>query len=93
MTEPQNVYLVVYELVEPDPSWSDLPSLQTFGIGFFSSPSTADEAIDAVKTAPGFNKHDGRFLVREYALNVDHWTQGFSPSLRPAIENRLWEGD
>jgi hypothetical protein len=45
-------------------------------IGVYLTESDCKRAIDRLKEKPGFCDHDGWFFD-EYAINKDHWTEGF----------------
>jgi hypothetical protein len=46
-------------------------------IGIYRSEEAARAAIDRVKGQPGFRDFPQGFVVSEYALDNDHWTEGF----------------
>jgi hypothetical protein len=57
-------------------------------IGAYTSRTEAESAVARLRTVPGFSDHpailDPRkdeetsgFTIDEYALNKDHWTEGF----------------
>jgi hypothetical protein len=46
-------------------------------IGVYRTKADALAAIERVKSKPGFAEEGGRFEIAEYALNEDHWTEGF----------------
>ena len=46
-------------------------------IGVYDSRAAADRARERVGKQPGFADHPGGFIVDEYEIGVDHWTEGF----------------
>lgn len=46
-------------------------------IGIYSSRAKAEAALSRAKLLPGFCDAPEYFLIDEYALDEDHWTQGF----------------
>jgi len=46
-------------------------------IGVYRTESDARAAIDRVKDQPGFREYPEGFLVCEYKVGRDHWTEGF----------------
>lgn len=46
-------------------------------IGVYSSNEEARAAIDRLKHKPGFCDRIDSFMIEEYELNKDHWTEGF----------------
>ncbi len=46
-------------------------------IGVYTTRQAANEAIGRLQGAPGFRDHPADFSVDEYALDLDHWTEGF----------------
>ena len=50
---------------------------ETKFIGAYTTRQAADEAIRRLAVAPGFRDHSTDFSVDEYALDVDHWSEGF----------------
>jgi len=46
-------------------------------IGVYSTKETADEAIARLSLQPGFRDTADGFYVDRYAMDEDHWTQGF----------------
>ena len=46
-------------------------------IGVYRSRANAAAAVSRLKTKPGFCDHVEGFQIEAYALDVDHWTEGF----------------
>jgi homoserine kinase type II len=46
-------------------------------IGVYSSTENADAAVVRASGLPGFREHPDGFHVDAYAVDVDHWTEGF----------------
>jgi homoserine kinase type II len=46
-------------------------------LGVFSSPERAQQRVDAALTEPGFADHPDGFVVSEYPVDKDEWTEGF----------------
>jgi hypothetical protein len=46
-------------------------------IGVYASESEAKAAIERLKAKSGFVDAPGKFLIADYELNRDHWTEGF----------------
>lgn len=46
-------------------------------IGVYEKHSQASAAIKRLRDKPGFREKGGAFEIAGYALNKDHWTQGF----------------
>lgn len=51
---------------------------QTKLIGAYSSITEAEAAIERLIGKPGFKDHPDDFVITEYELNQDNWTEGFS---------------
>jgi hypothetical protein len=47
-------------------------------IGVYSSKSQAEAALERVRTQPGFRDHPAGFEIDSYAVDEDHWTEGFT---------------
>src|SRR5215203_5871078 len=47
-------------------------------IGAYTSEAKAEAAIEKLKTKPGFKVRPDDFVISEYELNTDHWTEGYS---------------
>ena len=67
----QKVYIVhhVHEL-------SDLEDDEKL-IGIYGSRDKAELAIGRMKKLPGFKDSPDDFVISEYILDQDHWTEGF----------------
>lgn len=48
-------------------------------IGVYSMRSSADAAIARSVVQPGFRDFPNGFCVDEYAIDKDHWREGFAP--------------
>jgi len=46
-------------------------------IGIYSSPESAEAAIERLRTQPGFRDHPNGFAIDPYPLDRDHWADGF----------------
>jgi homoserine kinase type II len=46
-------------------------------IGVYSSPEAAATAVTRLKAKAGFTDHPNGFQTDEYAVDEDHWTEGF----------------
>ena len=46
-------------------------------IGVYSSRADAEGARSRVSDKTGFAEHPEGFLIEEYVLGKDHWTEGF----------------
>lgn len=46
-------------------------------IGVYGSHANADAAIARLSSQPGFRDHPDGFTVGEYAIDKDHWCEGF----------------
>jgi hypothetical protein len=46
-------------------------------IGIYSSRESAAAAIERLRTQPGFRDHPDGFAIDRYALDRDHWSEGF----------------
>ena len=49
-------------------------------IGIYSSESEGRLAIKRLKDKPGFSDLRGQFQLEAYALDMDHWVEGFGPA-------------
>ncbi len=60
--------------VRPDDEYGDDAKL----IGVYRSPESAAAAVTRlIKDQPGFRDHPTGFQTDTYALDEDHWTEGF----------------
>lgn len=50
---------------------------QTCLIGVYSSRKTAEAAVERLRGQPGFCDYPECFTIQRYALDQDHWTEGF----------------
>jgi hypothetical protein len=46
-------------------------------IGVYSSLATATDAIERLRRQPGFCDIPEGFMIDRYALDVDHWIEGY----------------
>ncbi|MCA9599083.1 MAG: hypothetical protein KC776_37490 [Myxococcales bacterium] len=46
-------------------------------IGVYSTRQHAEAAIQRLRSLPGFSDFPDGFVIDEYALDEDHWTEGF----------------
>ncbi len=46
-------------------------------IGVYRTEANAHEAIERLRKQPGFKLYPEAFVIDEYALDQDHWTEGF----------------
>ena len=46
-------------------------------IGVYSSPESAEQAVERLRTAPGFRDELDGFSVDSYKMDKDHWVEGF----------------
>ena len=47
-------------------------------LGVYSKRDTAENKIKTkFKKLPGFNDKNGEFIIDEYAIDKDHWEEGF----------------
>ena len=46
-------------------------------IGVYSTRERAQEAIERLKTQPGFIDYPDGFVIDPYTLDKDEWTEGF----------------
>lgn len=46
-------------------------------IGVYSSERKAQEAVVRARLLPGFRDTPDDFSIDEYAIDKDHWTEGF----------------
>jgi hypothetical protein len=46
-------------------------------IGVYSSKQQARSAQNRTKLLPGFKEHRKGFIIDEYEVGKDHWTEGF----------------
>jgi hypothetical protein len=51
-------------------------------IGVYSSEQLAREAVERLRDKPGFRDYPERWQVKDWALDEDHWKQGFARILR-----------
>jgi hypothetical protein len=47
-------------------------------IGVYRSRTAAEAAIVRLADQPGFRDHPGGFTIDVYALDQDHWREGFA---------------
>jgi len=59
--------------VRAEPGQEEDPKL----IGVYESRSEAARAQERARKQPGFAEHANGFLVDEYEIGKDHWTDGF----------------
>jgi hypothetical protein len=46
-------------------------------IGIYSTQDAARNAIERLRSQPGFRNSPDDFYMDRYILNMDHWTEGF----------------
>lgn len=46
-------------------------------LGVYSSRDLAEDRAGRAKALPGFRDYPDVFIISEYQLDVDHWTDGF----------------
>ena len=46
-------------------------------IGVYSERLKAEEALSRARKLPGFCDYKDGFVIDQYTLNEDHWTEGF----------------
>lgn len=46
-------------------------------IGVYSSRPDAEAAITRVRVKPGFAENPDDFVIDEYEIGKDHWTEGY----------------
>lgn len=46
-------------------------------IGIYSTEERASEAIERLKTKPGFRDYPDGFCIDAYTIDEDHWIDGF----------------
>ena len=71
-----------------DPDDDDLTKL----LGVYSSRHLASDRIERCRSLPGFVEYPDGFLIDEYQLDQDAWTEGFveiDPSQSMSDESRL----
>ena len=47
-------------------------------IGIYESRDLAEQAIQRLRSKPGFSAHPDRFQIHISELNRDYWTDGFT---------------
>ena len=57
-------------------------------IGVYSSQSTAQEAVARLSVQPGFCDLPEGFCIDRYAVDQDHWAEGYV-TLPPPLETPL----
>lgn len=67
----ETVYLLWH--VRADDEFADDAKL----IGVYRSAANAESARDRLVDQPGFRDHPQGFEISDYALDKDHWTEGF----------------
>jgi hypothetical protein len=61
-------------------------------IGIYSSQQEAEAAIQRLQQQPGFSETPAGFTIGKYALNKDHWTEGFFTEYHQAtLEDQIQE--
>jgi len=67
----ESVWLLWFE--QEDAGAGDIECL----IGVYRTEQAAKDAIKRVKGQPGFRDFPEGFVISEYKLDRDHWTEGF----------------
>ena len=67
----EKVYLL-YHIYNDDDD-----DVETKLIGVYSSQNLATEAIDRLKSKPGFSTYPSGFQIFEKRVDLDGWTEGF----------------
>lgn len=60
---------------------------ETKMIGVYSSPETAEQAIQRLKLQPGFRDTPDCFFTDQYLVDEDNWKEGYimtAPGFRPS---------
>lgn len=70
------VYLLYHQFEFRDPRLEDLEDRAKL-IGVYSDRTAAEQAIERVKNLPGFRDYPDGFVIDEYVLNEDNWSEGF----------------
>ena len=53
-------------------------------LGIYSSRDLAENKIETLyKKTPGFSEENGEFIVSEYEVDSNYWTEGFSTVYLP----------
>lgn len=61
---------------------------ETKFIGVYTSEILAKEAIERLKSKPGFCSRPENFVISKQQLNQDSWTEGFSTMTTIMISNK-----
>jgi homoserine kinase type II len=48
-------------------------------LGVYSSEQKAEKARERARSLPGFRDYPENFHIDRYAVDRDHWTEGFIP--------------
>ena len=69
--------MIVFEVqhVHPDPAYENVDSY--FHIGFYSSRSLADQAIERLRRRPGFADYPDHFRVLKTVVDESRYEGGF----------------
>jgi hypothetical protein len=51
--------------------------VDVYFLGVYSTEARAQDRMRRARTLPGFAAEPGCFIVAEYTLDEDHWTEGF----------------
>jgi len=71
MASPVDVFLVQHVHIHEDGE-EDIKL-----IGVYSSRASAEQAIERLKQQPGFRDTPEGFVLDQYTLDEDNWTEGF----------------
>jgi len=73
---------VVQHSYEVEPCGHD----ETKFIGVYSTRDLAEAAVKRLSEQPGFRDKPDCFFIEEYAVDQDHWTEGYA-TWAPSIGN------
>ena len=62
-------------------------------IGVYRTEDDARAAITRLRVQPGFRRFPDGFKVEKYALNEDHWTEGFLTAVNQPDGTISYEGE
>jgi hypothetical protein len=62
-------------------------------IGVYATNDDAENAIERLRTQPGFRNWPDGFSIGEYELGVDHWVEGFVTVVNILIPSRTSAGE
>ncbi len=70
----------------------NIPYDETKFIGVYSTKAEAEKAVERLREQSGFKQSPEIFFIDEYALNQDHWCEGFV-TVRAPIFFSVWRRD